>query len=83
MAFRIALFKRRGLADEAADSLADMLADRDADGDERRVCLECTGLQQDGGCFPAKQGLLPRTSQFHNPVKNILQRCEQFAFVTP
>lgn len=83
MVFRIALFKRRGLTESHAEAWADLLADRDADGDERRICLECTGLQQDGGCFPAKQGWLPRTSPTHHPIKTLFQRCERFEFVTP
>lgn len=83
MVFRLSLFKQRGLSAKEADSMVDVLALRDADGDDRRMCIECTGLQQDGGCFPATQGWLQRTSPKHHPVATLLQRCERFEFVTP
>lgn len=56
--FRDALFKRRGCSPAEAETLADQLATRDRDRDDRRLCLECSHLQRDGGCFQARQGLL-------------------------
>ena len=81
--FRVALFKRRGLAELTATDLAARLADRDADRDDRRMCLECSHLQTSGGCFAAAQGWLPATSKKHHPVQNLLQRCERFTWVKP
>jgi hypothetical protein len=83
MAFRIAMFQRRGLSERAAEKLADRLADRDDDRDDRRVCLECEHLQRSGACFAAAQGWLPHTSPRHAPVPDLLQRCERFSFQTP
>lgn len=81
--FGVALFIRRGLSHEAAEQLGDRLAQRDQDRDERRCCLECAHLQGRGTCFAAMQGWLPQTSARHEPVRDLLQRCERFEFVTP
>lgn len=81
--FRAGLFQRRGLTKDEAERMADRLALRDQEKDGRRICLECRHLQQTGGCFAAQQGWLPNTSSGHQPVRDLLQRCEQFAFVTP
>lgn len=81
--FRAGLFQRRGLPEAAAEFLADRLALRDQERDDRRICMECQHLQKTGGCFAAQQGWLLHTSTRHAPVRDILQRCEAFAFVTP
>ena len=78
MALRAALFQRRGREPELAQALARRLVQRDIDHDDRRVCLECTHLQQDGGCFAARQGRIPGASRRLEPVQDILQRCDRF-----
>jgi hypothetical protein len=50
----------------------------DADLDDRRMCIECSHLQRDGGCFAARQGWIARAATYLTPVKNMLQRCERF-----
>lgn len=80
-AFRLALFTRRGMRDP--ESVADRLALRDQERDDRRMCCECSHLQQPGTCFAAQQGWLPNTSTRHAPVTDLLFRCEQFNFVKP
>lgn len=89
-AFRVALFRRRGIEPKRAEELADRLAVRDADRDDRRICLECSGLQRGGTCFPSRSGrihgLAPpgRAPKFPLiPVPDILQRCEAFSFLKP
>lgn len=82
-AFRVPLFERRGLDTERAEALADRLALRDQQRDDRRMCIECSHLQRDGACFASVQGWLKNTSQRHQPVRALLQRCEQFAWQTP
>lgn len=86
--FRVALFKRRGLAESDAETLADRLYERDFERDERRVCIECKCLQRSGHCIAAKQGRLTeiktgRSADFFTPPQQLLQRCEGFEFVTP
>ena len=81
--FRVALFIRRGLSHEAAEQLGEKLVQRDQDRDDRRMCLECAHLQARGTCFAAQRGWLPATSARHEPVRDLLQRCERFEFVTP
>lgn len=83
MAFRIGLFRRRGLPEREAEALADRLADRDYSGDTRRVCLECQHLQRGNTCFAASQGWLLGVSRQFAPITNLLQRCERFEFQTP
>lgn len=80
---RAAMFVRRGWSPEAAAEFADRLALRDADRDDRRACIECSNLQRDGGCFPARQGRFPGVDKLLAPVQNILQRCPGFAWQTP
>lgn len=75
---RIELFVRRRLDEDTAVDLAGRLALRDADDDERRVCLECTHLQSDGGCYAARQGWLHATPRNFTPVRDLLQRCDRF-----
>ncbi|HYE70808.1 MAG TPA: Arm DNA-binding domain-containing protein [Aquabacterium sp.] len=52
---RLRLFRLRGWTEARVEAVADDLVLRDRDGDDRRMCIECAGLQTDGGCFPAEQ----------------------------
>jgi hypothetical protein len=83
--FRIALFQRRGLSEREAFDLADRLFERDAERDERRLCLECTQLQRDGGCRAAREGRVPDLAPtFHaGSLKTTLMRCLGFEWVLP
>lgn len=83
MSYRIALFQRRGIDEGYAYQLADRLLERDRERDTRRYCLECKHLQRTGACFQAQQGKLPGASRQHHPVRDLLQRCEGFAWQTP
>lgn len=75
---RLHLFTRRGLDYSEAERLADRLVIRDRDGDERRMCLECAGLDARGRCLPARRGAIPGAGRVLEPVTTILQRCEGF-----
>lgn len=75
---RTELFQRRRLGEERALELAVVLDQRDDDLDDRRICLECAHLQHDGGCFAARQGLIPSASVYLTPVQTMLQRCGRF-----
>ena len=46
VAFRVALFQRRGLSHADAVTTADSLTRRDADRDDRRMCIECAHIQR-------------------------------------
>lgn len=82
--FRTALFRRRGIPEGYADELADRLFERDFEGDDRRMCLECKHLQRTGACFAAAQGWMPANfSRRHEPVRDLLQRCECFDWQKP
>lgn len=80
---RVVLFERRGLGTDEAERLADTLAARDQERDDRRMCIECSQLQQDGGCFAAARGLMANATTNLHPVKTILMRCEHFAWQKP
>lgn len=86
---RHALFMRRGMSGELAEKVADRLALRDYERDTRQCCIECKHLQHHKGrtpfntCFQAARGVIPGTSQRHEPVTDILQRCEFFEFQKP
>lgn len=80
--FRIPLFMRRGLTEPLAHWWADRLAVRDYERDDRRICLECDGLQRSGHCFAASRGLMRGVTKLE-PVTTILQRCPNFSFQTP
>lgn len=90
--FRVGLFTRRGLAVERAEQLADQLSRRDHDRDDRRMCIECAGLQRppppsDGRpqAFP-RCGPMSRASANRRPVEpavDVLQRCPHFNFSKP
>jgi hypothetical protein len=79
---RIDLFKRRGCTAQRAGELAELLLLRDADFDDRRMCIECSHLQQDGGCFAARQGWMAAARNL-TPVPYMLQRCERFEWQIP
>lgn len=81
--FRASLFQRRGLQGERAEILADMLALRDQQRDDRRMCLECSSLQRDGGCLAVRQGWIVGVDSRHQPVRDVLHRCEQFQWSKP
>lgn len=91
--FRAALFERRGLTPELAERVADRLALRDQERDDRRCCLECTGLDQRRECMRVRvdrqtgaKGAarhMPDTSNDFQPMPITLQRCAGFSFVTP
>jgi hypothetical protein len=85
--FRVALFTRRNVEPDRAWLLADQLLQRDADLDERRIGLECKHLQRTGHCFAAQQGLLPdvprSSAQHYQCLREQLQRCPAFEWVTP
>ncbi|WP_114973387.1 hypothetical protein [Rhodoferax ferrireducens] len=81
--FRHGLFQRRGVEFFAAEKLAESLVLRDYERDDRRICLECDGWQRGGKCFHVTQGTMPNVSPRHEPVMNVLQRCDFFKFSTP
>ena len=75
---RLHLFTEQGLALHEAEAMADKLTQRDRDGDDRRICLECSYLGEQGHCIAAATGRLPGASARLEPVQTILQRCEGF-----
>lgn len=91
MAFRVALFSRRGLGLEQAERLADRLALRDAEHDDRRCCIECAERTTDRKCaraaresdLPAKDRTL-RAGRFGlGVIDTVLARCAGFSFQRP
>ena len=80
---RVALFRRRGWPEVEAEQWAERLLQRDRDLDERRICQECSELQQDGVCFPARQGWMRGVSKRLEPVRDVLQRCGWFRWAKP
>lgn len=70
--FRVALFMRRGMAEDVAEAWGDRLAVRDSDRDNRRICIECSAWQRSRTC--AKR--LPTS-----PLQ--LACCHGFEWVTP
>lgn len=69
---RASMFEKRNYPN--AEALADKLCRRDRDiFDKRRVCIECDGLQKNGSCKKTKT----------NPVRDVLQHCEQFDWLKP
>lgn len=83
MAWRIQRFQRFGIQAREAERLADMLADRDWQRDDRRICLECSEYARDGSCLPARQGRMPGFSTRFEPVRDVLQRCNNFNWAMP
>lgn len=62
-----------------AENLAERLTLRDRQRDDRRLCLECAALVDNGRCGAAARGRLPDTSRQFEPMPTILQRCPGFA----
>ena len=91
--YRVGLFRRRGKSEVRAEQLAESLVARDAERDDRRMCLECAGLQRGQSygngpspaprCGPAAAGRVNGASKRLEPVTDILQRCEHFVFQKP
>lgn len=81
--FREGLFRRRGLSAAEAEQLADELHKRDQSLDDRRMCIECSNLQNSGRCFAAAQGWMRGVSDRLEPVRQMLQRCDFFSWVKP
>lgn len=75
---RITLFVHRGWDSARAERWAERLTWRDAEGDDRRLCIECAHLRQDGSCFAAAQGWVPGASRRLQPVTDVLARCHCF-----
>ena len=76
-AAREARFTRMGRAAEA-EHLAERLTLRDRQRDDRRLCLECTALADNGRCLVAARGRLAGADRRLEPVPTILQRCPGF-----
>jgi hypothetical protein len=74
---REARFARLGRTVDA-EHLAERLTLRDRELDDRRMCLECAALADNGRCLAAMRGRLPGASRRLAPVPTILQRCEGF-----
>ncbi len=74
---REARFTRMGRAADA-EYLAERLTLRDRQHDDRRLCLECSALADNGRCLVAARGRLPGVSRRLEPIQTILQRCKGF-----
>ncbi len=75
---RLARMARLAWREEKAQAAADRLERRDAEGDPRRMCIECTHLGDSGRCIAAATGRLRSADRRHEPVADLLQRCEAF-----
>jgi len=73
---REARFTRMGRAE--AEDLAERLTLRDRQHDDRRLCLECAALADNGRCLAAAHGRLAGADRRLEPVPTILQRCPGF-----
>jgi hypothetical protein len=73
---REARFARMGRTD--AEYLAERLTLRDRQHDDRRLCLECAALADNGRCLVAARGRLPGAVRRLEPVLTILHRCPGF-----
>jgi len=72
LAFRSALFSRRGLDSLSAEKLAEKLTARDLERDDRHACVECESIQRNEKCFKQL------------PVSKVqLIRCHGFTFQKP
>lgn len=76
--YRVGLFTRRGMGRPQAENLADRLYERDFERDDRRVCVECNGLQRGMTCANSRPGQ-PKNA----PLLDVLQRCPDFKFQVP
>lgn len=82
--FRVGLFMRRGWDEARAETWADRLYERDFERDDRRICMECSNYQRSGTCHAAALGhMAPGTPKRLEPVPDLLQRCEGFAWQRP
>lgn len=90
---RVPMFMRRGVTEARAEQIAERLVLRDRERDDRRMCIECAGLQRplrpmDGRptpcprCGPAARGLI-KGPRLVEPVIDLLQRCPHFSFAKP
>ena len=75
---RLARMVRLTWPEEKAQAAADRLERRDAEGDDMRMCIECTHLGDSGCCIAAATGRLRNADRRHEPVADLLQRCEAF-----
>jgi hypothetical protein len=75
---RKARFTRKGRVADA-EHLAERLTLRDRQHDDRRLCLECAALADNGRCLVAARGRLAGADRRLEPVPTILQRCPGFA----
>jgi hypothetical protein len=80
---RVPMFVRRGMSGAQAELIAESLVRRDRERDDRRMCVECSHLQRDGGCFSARQGWIHGATKRMEPVLTILARCESFKWAMP
>lgn len=80
---RVQMFVQRGWDRQMSEQWAETLLRRDRHGDQRRICQECSELQQDGKCFPARQGWMYGISRRFEPVLDVLQRCGWFKWAKP
>jgi hypothetical protein len=74
---REARFTRLGREADAGH-LAERLTLRDRQRDDRRLCLECSSLADNGRCHAAAHGRIPGADRRLEPVATILQRCPAF-----
>jgi len=78
---RLGLFTCWGVSLEEGQALAQTLAQRDVEQDERKLCLECACLSDNGGHWHCSQwqriGLIRNTSLPDEWVR-LLQRCAGF-----
>lgn len=75
---RLARMARLAWREEKAQAAADRLERRDAEDDPRRMCIECSHLGDSGRCIAAATGRLRNADRRHEPVADLLQRCEAF-----
>ena len=73
---RVKRLQSEGMTEVESEELATRLLHRDRpeSGDDRRICLECTGLRGRVCAFAQRLGL--RTG--HEPLRFTLQRCDGF-----
>ena len=77
-ASRLARMGALGFNEERAEWTAERLQMRDAEEDDRRICIECSHLTERGRCLAAAAGRIKGTDRHHEPVLDLLHRCEGF-----
>ena len=75
---RLARMARLAWPEVKGQAAADRLDRRDAEADDRRMCVECSHLSDSGRCVAAAMGRLRGADRRHEPVPDLLQRCEAF-----